>query len=139
MCCTASIETRSTSFALRFRHTGTRIQIHVSDYETLNIRTRIRLLGQGHFLNWPAYKQLKEICLYFSLTLLFSSFCSVETSDGKRHQEEGELKNAGTENEAMVVRGSYSYVGDDGQTYTVNYIADENGFQPEGAHLPKPQ
>ncbi|XP_037939092.1 larval cuticle protein 65Ag1 [Teleopsis dalmanni] len=60
----------------------------------------------------------------------------VETSDGKTHQEEGQLKDAGTDHEAIVVRGSYSYVGDDGVTYTVTYLADENGFQPEGAHLP---
>lgn len=64
-------------------------------------------------------------------------YFSVETSDGKIHQEEGQLKDIGTENEAIVVRGSYSYIGDDGQTYTVNYVADENGFQPEGDHLPR--
>lgn len=62
---------------------------------------------------------------------------AVETSDGKSHQEEGQLKDIGTDHEAIVVRGSYSYIGDDGQTYTVNYLADENGFQPEGAHLPR--
>ncbi|XP_065359918.1 larval cuticle protein 65Ag1-like [Calliphora vicina] len=62
---------------------------------------------------------------------------AVETSDGKTHQEEGQLKDVGTENETLVVRGSYSYIGDDGQTYTVNYVADENGFQPEGDHLPR--
>lgn len=60
----------------------------------------------------------------------------METSDGKTHQEEGQLKNVGSEDEAIVVRGSYSFVAGDGQTYTVNYVADENGFQPEGAHLP---
>ncbi|EDV95669.1 larval cuticle protein 65Ag1 [Drosophila grimshawi] len=63
---------------------------------------------------------------------------AVETSDGKTHQEEGQLKNLGTEREAIAVRGFYTYVGDDGQTYTLNYVADENGFQPEGAHLPRP-
>ncbi|XP_013116550.1 larval cuticle protein 65Ag1 [Stomoxys calcitrans] len=62
---------------------------------------------------------------------------AVETSDGKSHQEEGQLKDIGTDHEAIVVRGSYSYVGDDGQQYTVTYVADENGFQPEGAHLPR--
>ncbi|XP_067645790.1 larval cuticle protein 65Ag1-like [Eurosta solidaginis] len=61
---------------------------------------------------------------------------NLETSDGKTHQEEGQLKNVGAEDETIVVRGSFSFVADDGQTYTVNYVADENGFQPEGAHLP---
>lgn len=60
-----------------------------------------------------------------------------ETSDGTSHQEEAELKNAGSENEAMSVRGSYSWTAPDGQVYTVTYIADENGFQPQGDHLPK--
>ncbi|KFB43839.1 hypothetical protein ZHAS_00011687 [Anopheles sinensis] len=58
-----------------------------------------------------------------------------ETSDGHQRQEQGELKKVGDE-EALVVRGSYSFTGPDGQVYTVNYVADENGFQPEGAHLP---
>ncbi|XP_073837807.1 larval cuticle protein 65Ag1-like [Musca autumnalis] len=61
---------------------------------------------------------------------------AVETSDGKTAQEEGHLEDQGTEDEAIVVKGSYSYVGDDGQTYSVNYVADKNGFQPQGAHLP---
>ncbi|XP_017841321.1 larval cuticle protein 65Ag1-like [Drosophila busckii] len=61
---------------------------------------------------------------------------AVETSDGTAKQEQGQLKNIGTEQEAISVKGSFSYVGDDGQTYTVIYTADENGFQPQGAHLP---
>lgn len=35
-----------------------------------------------------------------------------------------------------VVRGYYSYVGPDGVTYTVNYVADRFGYRASGAHLP---
>ncbi|XP_017017865.1 larval cuticle protein 65Ag1-like [Drosophila kikkawai] len=59
-----------------------------------------------------------------------------ETSDGQKADAAGQLKNIGTEQEALAVHGSYSFVGDDGVTYTVTYVADENGFQPQGAHLP---
>jgi hypothetical protein len=62
---------------------------------------------------------------------------SFETSDGHQRQEQAELKDvAGSENKALVIRGQYSFVADDGQTYTVTYIADENGFQPSAPHLP---
>ncbi|XP_028158521.1 cuticle protein CP14.6-like [Ostrinia nubilalis] len=53
-----------------------------------------------------------------------------ELSDGSKHQEQGQLKNQGTENEAISVQGQYAWVGPDGVTYIVSYIADENGFQP---------
>lgn len=72
---------------------------------------------------------------------MFNIFCtflrSYETSDGVSRQEEAELKNVGTDEEAISIRGSISWVAPDGQTYTLNYIADENGFQPQGDHLPK--
>ncbi|XP_033202624.1 flexible cuticle protein 12-like [Bombus vosnesenskii] len=60
-----------------------------------------------------------------------------ELSNGQAHQESAELVNVGTENESLAVRGSFSWV--DPQTnvkYTVNYVADENGFQPQGEHIP---
>lgn len=63
---------------------------------------------------------------------------SFETSNGIRADEQGYIKNPGTEREAQVMQGSYSYTGADGIIYTVTYIADENGFRAEGAHLPTP-
>uniref|UniRef100_A0A182QTL9 Uncharacterized protein n=1 Tax=Anopheles farauti TaxID=69004 RepID=A0A182QTL9_9DIPT len=60
-----------------------------------------------------------------------------DTSNGIQRQEQAQLKQFDDENAALVVRGSYSFTADDGQVYTVNYVADENGFQPEAPHLPK--
>jgi len=36
------------------------------------------------------------------------------------------------------VSGSFSYTGSDGAQYSISYTADENGFHPQGAHLPTP-
>lgn len=47
------------------------------------------------------------------------------------------MKNVGTDHAALAVRGTISWVAADGQQYTLNYVADENGYRPEGAHLPK--
>lgn len=44
----------------------------------------------------------------------------------------------GTFGKSRQVQGGYSYKGDNGQTYTVQYIADEQGFRAQGAHLPTP-
>jgi len=59
-----------------------------------------------------------------------------EQSDGQKRDESAVVNNLGSENESISVRGSFSFVGDDGQTYTVTYVADENGFQPSAPHLP---
>lgn len=48
------------------------------------------------------------------------------------------MENLGTDKEEQVVEGSYSYVGDDGKTYTVHYVADSNGYRASGDHLPVP-
>merc|ERR1711911_319277 len=42
------------------------------------------------------------------------------------------------ENIGTVAKGSYSYTGDDNVVITVNWVADENGFQATGDHLPTP-
>ncbi|RZB39902.1 Chitin bind 4 domain containing protein [Asbolus verrucosus] len=59
-----------------------------------------------------------------------------ETENRITQQEIGAVKNAGTDQETNVIQGSYSYTGPDGVTYTVNYIADENGFRASGDHIP---
>merc|ERR1711928_188760 len=60
-----------------------------------------------------------------------------EAANGIKLNEEGEQKRFGNEPEEVgsIARGSYSYELE-GVTYTVNWVADENGFQPTGAHLP---
>ncbi|CAH0407746.1 unnamed protein product [Chilo suppressalis] len=57
-----------------------------------------------------------------------------ETSNGISASSSGSVKNV--ENvDALVVQGSYQYNSPDGPV-EVSYVADENGFQPQGAHLP---
>ncbi|CAL8110307.1 unnamed protein product [Orchesella dallaii] len=61
------------------------------------------------------------------------------SGDGSKITEQGSLKDLGDkEGPVTVSRGSYSFVGDDGKTYKVDWTADENGFQAKGDHLPTP-
>ncbi|ALC43213.1 Cpr65Aw, partial [Drosophila busckii] len=62
---------------------------------------------------------------------------SFETSDGISRHETAKLQHAGTPQEAISVQGSVNWVGPDGVQYKLNYLADENGFQPQGEHLPR--
>jgi len=68
------------------------------------------------------------------------SICfSYDTGNGISVREEGILKNPGQRDlETSAVSGSYSYTSPEGIPITVTYIADENGFRAEGAHLPTP-
>ncbi|XP_044252488.1 pupal cuticle protein 20-like [Tribolium madens] len=65
-------------------------------------------------------------------------YYAYETGNGIQAEERGHLKNAGSTNEAESAEGSFSYTGPDGQRYSIQYVADENGFRPVGAHLPTP-
>ncbi|XP_044750883.1 endocuticle structural glycoprotein SgAbd-3-like [Coccinella septempunctata] len=73
---------------------------------------------------------------------------SFETSDGIRVQQNGFLKksdnipassadNQEAQNESIqVLTGGYSYVAPNGETIQIQYTADENGYQPQGSHIP---
>jgi hypothetical protein len=64
---------------------------------------------------------------------------SYETGNSITAEEQGFLKNAGQEDqEAQVAQGQFQYTSPEGQVIQLSYIADENGFQPQGDHLPTP-
>ncbi|XP_076664799.1 flexible cuticle protein 12-like [Andrena cerasifolii] len=60
-----------------------------------------------------------------------------QLSDGQTKEESAQLVQGGTDGNFLKVRGSFSFVDPvTNVAYTVNYVADENGFQPQGEHLP---
>ncbi|KFB43824.1 AGAP006012-PA-like protein [Anopheles sinensis] len=62
-----------------------------------------------------------------------------ESANGIVAQEEGFVKNAGQkDHEVQVAHGSFSYTDPHGHPVSVSYVADENGFQAKGEHLPTP-
>lgn len=60
-----------------------------------------------------------------------------ESADGTVRDEIGEVKNPGTEDEYVVVEGSYKYIDSNGEVVEVRYRADENGFVPYGKNIPE--
>ncbi|CAG7837030.1 unnamed protein product [Allacma fusca] len=63
-----------------------------------------------------------------------------ETSDGISVSQSGKLTNPqeqDQEKQIYALTGEFSYPGENGQIIKVTYVADENGFQPKGDHLPQ--
>ncbi|CAH0727804.1 unnamed protein product, partial [Brenthis ino] len=66
---------------------------------------------------------------------------SYETENGIKADETGTLKKASSpdSNDVIIAQGTFSYTAPDGTVINLSYTADdENGFRPEGAHLPTP-
>lgn len=61
---------------------------------------------------------------------------SYKTSDGVSREEEAQLITVG-ENKGIGVKGSYSYLGSDGQKYQVNFTADDKGYKPQIRVIPQ--
>ncbi|XP_016991853.1 endocuticle structural glycoprotein ABD-5-like [Drosophila rhopaloa] len=55
-----------------------------------------------------------------------------EAGDGTKRQEDAAVVSEGTEEEALEVKGSYTYIDDDGKVVEVFYTAGKNGFVPYG-------
>ncbi|KAI4503470.1 hypothetical protein M0802_001692 [Mischocyttarus mexicanus] len=64
---------------------------------------------------------------------------SYETENGISAQETGRPKaGGGPGQQGEAVQGRFSYTAPDGTPIQLEYVADENGFRPQGAHLPTP-
>ncbi|XP_053602687.1 endocuticle structural glycoprotein ABD-4-like [Plodia interpunctella] len=63
-----------------------------------------------------------------------------ETGNEINAEESGYVKNfgKGEGEEVQVAEGKFSYKSPEGNLIALTYIADENGFQPQGEHLPTP-
>lgn len=75
------------------------------------------------------------------LLFIFFSTSSYETANGIKGEETGTLKKATSPDtsDVIIAKGSVSYTSPEGNLITLNYAADdENGFQPQGDHLPTP-
>ncbi|XP_014204213.1 endocuticle structural glycoprotein SgAbd-8 [Copidosoma floridanum] len=62
---------------------------------------------------------------------------SFETENGIAAGESGVPQVVGDET-PVVAQGSYAYTAPDGTPIGLSYVANENGFQPQGSHLPTP-
>ncbi|XP_019878815.2 endocuticle structural glycoprotein SgAbd-2-like [Aethina tumida] len=60
-----------------------------------------------------------------------------ETGNGIAAQEQGSIRALG-QNIGKAAQGSFSYTSPEGEPVHVSYVADENGFQAAGSHIPTP-
>ena len=108
-------------------------QTQEQDTETGNYRFRLppSLLVASVVVKW---KTSDDLLLTMMLTRWIAY--SYEADNGIKVEESGVQKQIGFE-AGTVSRGSYSFPAD-GESFTVNWVADENGFQARGSHLPTP-
>ncbi|XP_077257192.1 endocuticle structural glycoprotein SgAbd-8-like [Temnothorax americanus] len=60
-----------------------------------------------------------------------------ETENGIAASEQGSPQPVGPKGDpAVVAQGQYQYTAPDGTPIALQYTADENGFHPQGSHLP---
>ena len=75
--------------------------------------------------------------LSFYYCLVLELFIKVPSLRLLQADEAGKsLPGAEPETGSIDVQGTYTFVGDDGRTYSVSYQANEAGFQPQADFLP---
>ncbi|XP_017774728.1 PREDICTED: larval cuticle protein LCP-17-like [Nicrophorus vespilloides] len=60
-----------------------------------------------------------------------------ETENGISAQEQGHIVQINKDQVAKTAQGSFQYTSPEGQPISIQYVADENGYQPQG-DLPTP-
>ncbi|CAH2083279.1 unnamed protein product [Euphydryas editha] len=64
---------------------------------------------------------------------------AIETDNGIVANEQGSLKAVpGADVPAETVQGQASWKSPEGEAVQLTYVADENGYQPQGSHIPTP-
>ncbi|RZC33866.1 Chitin bind 4 domain containing protein, partial [Asbolus verrucosus] len=61
---------------------------------------------------------------------------SYETDNGIAVEERAEVRSTGRDEVEKSAQGSYSWTSPEGERISIAYLADANGFQPQGSHLP---
>lgn len=85
----------------------------------------------------PSFSPDPKKYLHSQSTNRNNSVCRFQTANGIAVEESGYVKPAGNE-VAQVIQGSSAYTAPNGQVIQLQYLADENGFQATGDHLPTP-
>lgn len=76
--------------------------------------------------------------LVLKYNFCFFEIFRYETANGIAAQEQGALRLQGGPEPSIAAQGSFAYTSPEGQPISLTYTADENGFRPQGAHLPTP-
>ena len=62
---------------------------------------------------------------------------ALQLDNGQVQNQVGQLSGKGEE-VALVQQGNFEWVSPEGEKIALQYVADENGYQPQAAHLPTP-
>ena len=109
----------------------------------LNQVTELNEDGSFNYGQQSLDKDYFVLQFYFIILFILNAFhnkTSFENADGIKVEAIGKQKKVGPKPKDIgtVSKGSYSYIALDGVVITVNWVADENGLQPTGEHLPTP-